>query len=465
MSDYLNSYSNINNQWFPPLQYDASANLGWNMNWNANLPNNFLDYNSYSTNLSFPSFSGYGNYTSGSTETSSKKNFFKTTNDSEINMTASEKHAIREGRINRLENEAKKSRASFLGMVGMGSIFVSVPIVRSAQVNKNAEVTKMFFKEGTTSGTAMHQQLFNKAPLTMKEAQEEMAKANRRYQRALKKATKKGLKATNTLTSDYNAMKNMMNEALNSGNADEVAQASARLRAANKAKYRFNSKGSVTRKLRIANSADVSSVKAIKGNGFMKHLGGGFGAIMGLVGAGLTVVTDFSKIKEANQYGGKEARNKQIAQTASKAGTTLLAYTVGDTLARKGITKLISKCAGKLAAKIAAKGAGKAIGMAIGSFVPGLGTIAGLLIGAGIDVLLNNVIIPKCFGEADSVEYAKNDNMSKEELLADAYITKANGGEISEIEMKMLQKNPAFCAKMEKQLAEQQAIQNQGVMA
>lgn len=369
----------------------------------------------------------------------------------ELDLTASEERALKNEAKESLEKEGKKNRTSFWASLGLGGLFVSGSIVKGAKVGKNKDVTNMFFAYDKRRKVAKYAQLYNEAPIAMQQAQEEMAKASRKFLNAKNRAN--GVRKAQ-LGADYKRLKNIMQTALDSGNSQQVAEATAQLRAANGTGYKKLLKQGKT-KFQLARGANLSNVKAVKGNNVFKHLGGGTGVIMGAAFACLSLFFEKDKIKEAYAID-KETGNKQLKQSGCKALAPILGFMGGDAIGKALATRFIKKGATKLATKLATKGACKALGAAIGSFVPGLGTIVGLILGTALDFGLSRLISHK-FGDADVVAKAKVDKAKSEDLLTEAYIKHLNGEEIGEKSLEILKNNPTFCAKLNSKIQAEQA--------
>ena len=385
--------------------------------------------------------------------------------DIEVSISRKDNRNLKKGQKDKLADDNKKAQGSLLGSLAFASLFMSGQIIKGAQVKKNAQATKLFTEYDNVAKCAKYKQLYKDAPQVMIDAQEEMAKASRQYEKALKKATKKGLDTT-ILKNDFSKLQDKMKIALNSGSADEVAKATEQLRAANKVKYRVffkraaNGKGFTPTKSRIAGRADVSKVKVIKGNNFFRNCGGRIGIAMSLVAGIGMIACDYSKIKESKKYG-KETQKKQMKQSAAKALIPTGAYLIGDGIGRTLVNKYLPKLATKLATRLATGGACKGIGAALGSFIPGLGTIVGLLIGTGLDFVLRKYVIPKCFGEIDAVDDKKIDKKKNKDLLKDICDKAINGEELTKLETKVVNENPTFCSSyiQKKQAEMQQAME------
>lgn len=397
-------------------------------------------------------------------EINSKKNNTdtKTQVSSEINATTQETEALREDKKNRMTQENINSRSSFGASLGLGALFISGSIYKGVQVGKNKDITKMFFEYDSANKVAKYQQLYKDAPIVMQEAQDVMSKTHRQYLSALKKAQKKTL-SVRALEDDYLKLAMKMEAALNTGDAQKVAEATERLRVANKVKYKKFFKKQAKRggefrpiKDVFATRANVSKVKAVKGNSFFRHIGGKLGIGMAIAFGGLGFFMEKDKIKEAKKYG-SETYNKQILQSTSKALAPAVGYMAGDAIGKKLATKFLSKGVTKLAAKLATKGGGRLLGAAIGSIIPGAGTILGLALGTALDFALSHWVIPNVFGDNDAVDEKKLAVATKEELLEKAYLDYKNGAQISETTAAVLAKNPTFCAKIEEKMQTQTA--------
>ena len=376
-----------------------------------------------------------------------------------VKISDSQKNALISHEMDKTQKELISNEGSLLGTLAFGSLFSVGTIKRGIKVKQNKPIKEMFFAYDKASNGAKYANLYKDAPIAMQEAQEEMMKAHQQYQKQLKQMGKKGLN-TNNLTKDYNKLQELMSDALKSGSADDVAKATEKIRAANGIKYK--KLGSQT-KLAIANAADVSKAKPVLGNNLKHHMGGKFGIAMSIISPIMVIMTDFNKIKAAYNKDTKTGL-KQTGLSLFKGLASGATYLFADTFTKKFITSAVSKGAGKIAAKcagkLATKGLGKIVGTALGSLVPipGINFVLGALIGGALDwgvrKLLAHIENP---GDKAIVE-----NKTSEELLTEAYKDKKNGIQLDyEIE-KALSKNVAFCAKIEKELAAEEAEQLKG---
>lgn len=415
---------------------------------------------------------------------------------------------IKKEAFNSKSKEEHDSRVSVGGSLGMGAVFMAPSIVQAAQAKNNLDVAKMFFEFDDVAGKAKYADLFEKAPIAMQEAQEEMNKLNRRFKRQTKFAVR--TKQRCVLHSEQRQLEKMMKDALASGNADEVAKATAKLRAANGTTLRkiLRTGGS---RLNLANAADVSSVKAIKGNSLKHAIGGSIGWLMVGATAALTLVTDIPKIKQAFSYDkasreqtGKDENLgwKQLGKSLLKL-TPGLGYVGGETAVRMIRTKRLSKKSsliagklvgkagkkaggklagkagkkaavklagktgkkvagrllGRIAAKVAVKGGCKLAGTALGSVVPGIGNVIGFLVGTAIDLVLSHFVFKKC----DPVDKKEIDDAPAEEVLFKLYLEDKAGKKVSPKAKKLINKNKKYLEALEQ--AQNAAIQQEAMQA
>lgn len=372
-----------------------------------------------------------------------------------IFITTSQREAMKEHEEDKKKKENIIAEGGLLGTLGFAGLFTCRSINRARKVKQNAPVNELLFKYDVKTGKAVHANLFKDAPIVMQEAQVEMVKARQSYLKELKKLQKSGAK-THQLTKDFDHLQKILNDALKTGDPQKVAEATERIKTANGTKYR-KIRGTKNTKLKIAHGADITKVKAIKGNKLINHMGGKFGIAMSVITPIIILLTDKDRIKNAFQDGtgtGLKQLGLSLLKGVASAGTYLLA----EGFARKAVASAISKGAGKIAAKMAgklvAKGAGKILGTVLGSFipVPGLNLILGALIGSAIDLGIRK-LTANIKNPGDNVEI---DKTSSKKLLAKAYIDKKNGVELdTEIET-ALRNNPNFCAMIEQELVEEQ---------
>lgn len=377
-----------------------------------------------------------------------------------VSLNSDEIESFYEYDTKRNRKQKIAEQGSLFGTLGMTALFTAGPIVRACKIKQNNEVKNIFFKYNELKKDAKYSKLYKQAPITMQEAQEEMTKAYRQYQKRLKNLEKYG-NNTNKLKKDYKDLQNIMIKALDKNNADEIAEATARIRAANGTKYKNLLNGQS--KFKLAKSADVTNVKAITGNKLKHHVGGKFGVVMLLLSPVMIMLGDKDKIKTAFEKDTKTGL-KQTGISLLKGVASGGAYFFADAFSKKFIASALSKGAGKIAAKaagkLATKGIGKILGTALGSLIPipGINLIAGALIGAAIDLGIRK--LTACITEpAEKIEQKKK---TKEKLFTDAYIDKMNGVELDKTIEKAFKKNKAYCAHINEELLKQQEQAQQG---
>ena len=374
-----------------------------------------------------------------------------------VSFTGAQRDAFIKYENEKSRKEEILAQGSFLGTVGFASLFSIGSINRARKFKQNRPIKEMFFKYDNATSGAKYASLYEKAPISMQNAQEEMVKAHQQYQKQLGKLSKKGAK-TKQLTKDYNQLQKIMLDALNSGNPDEVAKATAKIQAANGTKYKKLAKG-VT-KLDLAKAADVSKVKPTLGNKLKHHVGGKFGIAMSVIAPLSVLLTDIERIKNAFAEDTKTGI-KQLGLSLFKGVATGATYFFADAFSKKFISGALSKGAGKIAAKcagkLAAKGVGKIVGTALGSLIPipGINFIAGALIGSALDWGVRK--LTACI--TNPGDKAKNNSLTNEKLLTNAYMDKLNGVKLDKNLEKALENNSEFCENLERQLQEQQLQQ------
>ena len=413
---------------------------------------------SYKSN--FTNWSGWSNWSGAQTTSSSNSPEQAKKTEPVLNLTNKEVKTLKKEQKAILDKGSREMHGSLGTSLAMGSVFCIGTVKNCAQVKKNSDITKMFFEYNNVAKKAKYETLWKDAPIAMSDAQKQMSKANRKYIAEFNRLSKKGL-STAALDDDYLKLIIRMEEALKTGDAQKVAEATERIRSANSVSYKklrkINKKKRYTvTKETLARKANISNVKAVKGNKLISHAGGKLGVGMGLASGLFMLGADYSKIKEAYEIDA-ETGNKQLGQSCTKAAGMMVGYTAGDAIGRKAATKLLSKSVSKIAAKVAAKGAGRLIGMAVGSIVPGIGTIAGFAIGTALDFAISKWVVPAIWGDSDVVDKKKIDKQNKKDDLANIYTNYKNGMQISDEALKILEKNPEYCLAIEKQLQESNA--------
>lgn len=360
------------------------------------------------------------------------------------------------------ESENKKktniaAEGSIVGTMAFSSIFAAKPIITACKTKQNKEIKDMFFAYNERDNKAKYENLYKKAPVEMQRAQEEMVKAKQQCEKELKRLYKKGVtnKKLKKVEDDYKALTEIMKKALKTGNPEEVAKATEKIRVANNTKYK--NLGSST-KSKLAKNANVE-VKAKLGNKLKYYTGGKFGKFMAIFGPIFVYLGDMNRIKTSFE----ESTGKGLAQlgvTSLKAAVTGGTYFFAEAFVKKGISAIMSKgattIAAKCAGKLATKGLGKIIGTALGSLIPipGVNLIAGILIGSLLDVGFRK-LTAHITNPGDVVAQNKQ---TDEELLSSAYKSKLNGAETNKDIDKIFKKNTSFCANVESQMMQQQQV-------
>ena len=338
-------------------------------------------------------------------------------------LTKSEKTALKKQGLNFEAHEIEKSEGSLAASMLFTTPFL-LPTIKSALTSKKKTIN-MFYKDG-----AAHIDLFKKNPDLMINAQETMQKLERKYLKDLK-AVKGDMSKTRKLIDERNFFRNEMQKALNSNSQQEIAKITEQCNTAKGVKNgifsrlwrRFRNKPLMNSRYDAVMTADnagkFASVKPPKeGVSFFKSLfSSKLTGIMTLGMAAIPVILDWGNIQKAraidkeNEQKGQNTdfAKKQILQTGTKSLSTAVTYTVMDTLGRTLTKKFLGKFAAKIATKVALKGGCKILGTALGSIIPGLGTVAGLLLGTVADYALNKFV----FGNLD---YFKNTGATEAQL-------------------------------------------------
>lgn len=446
-------------------------------------------FNVPSLNFTAPTFGSYTNWgysggLSSSTSSSSTSDSYEEKAKKEAEERKKRIQQTRENAINELE-EIKKTKVTFsgkqreafvkyeneksrkdeiaaqgslLGTVALANVFSIRTINRARKIKQNKPIKEMFFKYNNLTNDAKYAQYYKQAPIAMQEAQEAMVVAQQQFNKRLTKLNKKGIDASN-ITKDFDDLKKIMQKALDSGNVNEIAKATARIQAANGTKYK---KLAGATKTALANAADVSKVKPVLGNKLKHHVGGKLGIAMSIIAPLSILLTDSERIKNAFAEDTKTGL-KQLGLSLFKGVASGATYFFAEGLTKKFIASSLSKGAGKIAAKcagkLAAKGMGKVIGTALGSLIPipGINLIAGAIIGCVLDWGVRKVTaqIPN---PGDKIE---NKNKTNEELLTNAYMDKLNGVKLDENLEAALENNKEFIANLEAKLKAQEAQMQQ----
>lgn len=399
----------------------------------------------------------------------------------EIKVDEKTRKGMEEDSLNNLEEENKAARTNLGASLAMGSVFYLSSIKNGMKVNTNSSVTNVFFAEA--GGKAKYAKLYKDAPTVMLEAQEELAKVHRDYQKQLKRYKANG-SSTTELTKSYKDIVTKMEKALKTGNPDEVAKVTHKIKETKGTWQRIKCTFRATapriedraKKMRIVKTTDV---KAKTGNSFLKNAGGKTGFGMAGAMAGLSLACDYSKIKAGFEKD-FETGMTQLGQSALTATVPAGVYFVSDAAGKTIVNKAVSKGAGKIAtglakntatkastwftkqagkkiigkacAKIGTKLAGRAIGTAIGSLLPGVGTVLGFAIGCVADWAIQKWLMP----HSDVTDKNNIATKSDKDLLTEAYIRKAQGQKIDERTEKLLTNNPELCQQIEYEIMQAQ---------
>lgn len=306
--------------------------------------------------------------------------------------------------------ELEEAEGSLAGTMAFTSLF-AVPTAKKAINNKKYDKTiKMFYKDG-----GAHMGLFKDNPELMLNAQENMQKLERKFLKDVK-AAKGNSNALQKIADERRYFRNLMQDALKSNDAKKIAEATERCKVAVNVKngglfgfLKRNKNIKINSRLDACTAAETagkfSSVKVPNaGKSFLKNLVSSKMALAMTAGMALIpLLSDWSNIKKAGEadakakQGGKDThyQSTQIKQTGIKGLASALTYFVCDTGARTIAKRCLGKFAAKLAAKLAMKGGCKLLGTALGSVVPGIGNLAGLLLGTAADFLLNKYVFNK----------------------------------------------------------------------
>jgi len=397
-----------------PYPYATNLNMPY---LNAGL-GRYPTYGLYNT----PSVSSPSNNTSNNTPTESysermaritreerekyqKKEQERKAKEMELPLTESESKAIKEDILVIDAQNNKKAQSSVATALAFPALF-SFSTLKSA-LKPSKYTVNMFYKDG-----ASHMNLFSANADLMGNAQTAMQKLERKFAKDIKvrKGDAAGMKH---VVEERNFFRDIMQEALASGDQKEIAKATAicqkgasakngwlrrlfrGLRKQDKLVNRFDS---------VANADLAGQFKSVQvpktETSFLKNMfSSKFSIIMALSMVVMPFVSDWKNIKQAravdkeNKAKGEKTNygGKQITQTSLRAGASFLAYNVVDTAVRT----IIKRNMGKIAAKIATKGVGKVLGGVLGSVAPGLGTVLGMFVGAGLDFVLNKFVFGK----------------------------------------------------------------------
>ena len=320
-----------------------------------------------------------------------------------------------------LKQKAKESVEEHGGIGGamIGAAAFSTPAIYKAATT-DSKVIEMCIKGNPA--------LYKSHPDLMIEAQEALRKIQRNYASDIKRATG-NKKLIKELNKEQAKIFNNMQQAIRHGHVVEIAKLTSECNAASGVKNGFLArtlrgwKGEEKLLSRSKHVADQQAAGKIKyqspkpGSSLWKNIGGKSAGIGSLLFIGINFFMDRDKIKEAYSID-TSTGNKQLFQTGVKGLSSAAFWTLGEAAGKTIAKQFLGKIAARAATKIATKGAGKLLGAAIGSFIPGLGTVAGLLLGTVADFLISKYVIPKIFPN-NAVDVAKVDKETDKELISE----------------------------------------------
>lgn len=359
---------------------------------NAAAPSYLNGYRGASNNSIYsPSFYGYGNnsiyspsfYGYGNNGTIFGQNIpsqYKTQNSSVPagtpfqGLTNQQVNAITDYYVKNLEPSESLANAAIMG-TAFGTIMANPrTIVHPWNSLRSFGDVKEMFKGVKVDGSDMNK-LWKDYNVVMEEAYSQMQRATARS----KSRWTCGLFRKGYTQNEYNELKKIMQEALDSKDINKIAEATEKLRHAysNNGHIpglwdKIRGKKSSTVASRLADTTTITNnAKTLMSYNKMtlskafKKAGGKLGLAFGLI----EILMNIPKIQagyakdEENAKLGIKSNNggKQLAQTSVKAVCNTVGWAAGETLAIWGFAK-----------------AGAAIGTALG---PGIGTIAGATIG------------------------------------------------------------------------------------
>ena len=453
--DTLNYY--LNNQKLPALQMPDATNVACVQDtvpasvWQDN---SYLPYTGDSIYSALPSSSSSSQ--TGNTDSDKELTYeeclkqFKAKAKEKIRTKALELDEKIQARTTILKQKAKESVNEHGGIGGAmaGAALFATPAIYKAATT-DSEILKLFLKENAS--------LYETYPDLMIEAQEALRKYQRNYASDIKRAGK-NRKLVEKLKKEQKAMYRNMKYAIRNGKVDQVddiARLTAECNTASGVRNGFLARtwrgwrGKEKLLSRSKHVADQSAAGAIKyqtpkaGSSFWKNMGGksaGFGSLLFI---GMSFFADKDKIKEAYSLD-TSTGNKQLLQTGAKGLASAAFWTLGEAAGKTIAKKCLGKIAARAATTIATKGIGKILGSAIGSFIPGFGTVAGLLLGTAADFLISKFVIPY-FMPNDAVDVESVNRKTDDELLGDLSDIYKRGGDIGEsyklLEAKLDEKN------------------------
>lgn len=453
--------------------------MGGNFAYNSTISSPLNMYNSYcyGDHVNASSSIGSGGSNNGILDNVNQPKF-KVDKNGNLVVSKAKRKKFEERRIKGIENENKKARTNLAMSLGAGSLFMGGTIINGLKFKTNAPVTEMVLNGANT-------ELWKKAPGVTIEAQEELAKFNRDFQKQYNRYIKNGSDTTQ-LVASYEEICNKFKTPMANGNADEVAKLTHQLKDTKGMWQRMKLWGSAPKiEDRLAKMAtvDASKITAKTGNSFLKNCGGGAGLKLGIGMGALTMLMDSKKIYTAFEEHGFGTGMTQLGQSALTALVPATVYTLSDGLGKTLVNKAVSKGAGKLASSIAGNGVtklgqwfakqgtkkiigklctkvatkltGKAIGAAIGSIIPGAGTVLGFAIGCVADWAIQKYLMP----HSDITDEKETEKKSTTELVYEIHQDKQNGVNIDEKygegTEKLYKKYEAYCLEIDKQQAQQ----------
>lgn len=361
------------------------------------------------------------------TQTQAKTTDSVTDNKTQIDTTEEEAWKLLEDDYARSFTPSESLTGAAAGGAAFGLIQNPRTIVHPINTVKGFKDTKALFKGVKESGTALNTAWKTNAPV-MEEAYAAMQKLSSRHN------SKIGLFRHSISDAQYNRLKTIMDNALRSGDTQQIAEATAKLkhsyvnngylpRAWQWVKGKFGGTSKVatvserlgeTEKIAAETSKilkygkDMSYLDSLKKGGGVK--GGIFMAAFEFFMAKDKISKAFSKDTETGMI--------QLGQTSLKAAGSVLGWTAGEALGVWGAAKL-----------------GATIGTALG---PGVGTAIGAVAGLAVGSIgcwaagkLTHWITGDDVGDKVLAENKSNTQEGKAELLQNAML-RAQSGEIKD---------------------------------
>lgn len=349
------------------------------------------------------------------------------------------------------EKKITNKNIGTLSAIGTGVLFSAGYLKRAFQTKKTSDVLKSVFTN--SDGYA---KLMASAPIEMIDAQDKMMKLAIKYNR-LKgkdgKLTKLGMTVAD-LDKDYVLLKELMEEAVKSGDPKAIAAASAKIsQATNSGMFSwFKWKGTAN----LTNSVDI---KPQVGNG-IKNFGGLFGIVMGSLSAITTFTTERKKWKEAEQYG-EEYAKQQKKQGWARVISNFVSYVGMDGLTRMGLNALLKKGAKVLATKVLSAGASTVLKVAVGA-IPFAGPFLSMAVGALTNLAIEKLIVQRMTKSGnDALVEAKVDAKTNEDYYLEICQKQQNGEELTEMEQTVWNNNEDYFAQVVLPQIEQAQLEQQ----